>query len=98
MKYILFYEILNLQEAEKRLKHLQEVAEKLQKEVAPTLKSLTPPFLYPDLSGGIQLVEVEAIEEIVAIVSFYEGVAEVSVSPLVEVAQALEVQDKVSKL
>ncbi|TFG15028.1 hypothetical protein EU537_01960 [Candidatus Thorarchaeota archaeon] len=98
MKFVLFYESEDLVEEQKKMKRFDEVWKNLAKERDVTMKPITPPFAYPDLTGAIQLVEAENIEDIIALVSYYYDVGRFSVQPIVEMEQALEVFNKVSEL
>jgi len=97
MKYVLFYETENMGEAEKRMQRFQEAISKMEKEGTSTGKLLTPPYVYPDLSGGFQLIEAEHINDIVALVTFYYGAAKFTVKQLVEIDEVLKIREKVSK-
>ena len=97
MKYVLFYETDNMGEAEKRMQRLQEALSRMEKNGTSTGKLLTPPYVYPDLSGGIQLIEAEHINDIVTLVTFYYGAAKFSVKPLVEADEVLKIREKLSK-
>ena len=98
MKFVLFYESEDLIEEQEKMKHFEEFWKNLTKEREVTMKPITPPFAYPDLTGAIQLVEAENIEDIVAIVSYYYDAGRFSVQPIVDMDKALEVFNKVSEL
>jgi len=97
MKYVLFYETDDMVEAEKRMRRLQEALSKMQKNGTSTWKPLTPPYVYPDLSGGMQLIEAEHINDLLALVTFYYGAAKFTVKPLVEADEVIKIRDKLSK-
>ena len=84
-------------EAEKRMQRLQEALSKMEKEGTSTGKLLTPPFVYPDLSGGFQLIEADHINDIVSLVTFYHGAAKFTFKQLVEIDEVLKIRDKISK-
>mgnify|MGYP006311100627 CR=1 FL=1 len=98
MKFVLFYESEDLIEEQEKMKRFDEVWKNLAKEREITMNPITPPFAYTDLTGAIQLVEADNIEDIVALVSYYHEVGRFSVQPIVEMDQALEVFNQVSEL
>ncbi|MBS3793986.1 MAG: hypothetical protein KGY80_03770, partial [Candidatus Thorarchaeota archaeon] len=59
---------------------------------------LSPAYAYPDLSGGFQIVEADNVEEVMALAAFYEDVGEISISPIVEADELIEIREQVSKL
>jgi len=97
MKYVLSMQFVNVTDFDKRRQHLHEVSEKM-KEMTPTLKGLSPAYAYPDLSGGFQIVEADNVEEVMALAAFYEDVGEISISPIVEADELIEIREQVSKL
>jgi len=96
MKYVLFFEATDVEEAMKRQKKLQEISKKM-KEEDKKMKLLTPVYTYADLSGGFEIVETDDIEEIVGLVSYFYGSVTYKVIPIIEEDRLAKIVDDVTK-
>ncbi|MFX1606557.1 MAG: DUF3303 family protein [Promethearchaeota archaeon] len=96
MKYVLFFESTDAVEALKREKKLQEISKKV-KEEDKKMKALTPVYTYADLSGGLEIIETDDIEEIVGLVSYFSGAVNYKVIPIIEKDRLVEIADDVAK-
>lgn len=97
MKFLIFFEIEDAAEAQVRFANIKKVSEKAKEMGLSTGKALSPPYLFADLRGGIQLLEAESAEALIALASYYYGVSKFKYKPLADIKDVIEIQEKMQK-
>jgi len=98
MKFIVFFTNTDTETAKTKVEAYRKISKKLKEQgEEPTIKSLSPPYVYPDLTGGFQLLETNSAEGLAFMAAFYDE-SEFTFQPILEMNKAFEVVDELVKL
>jgi hypothetical protein len=97
MKYVLYYDTTDAAKAAERVMASRAIGKKM-KEEEKKLKAVTPSYSHADLSGGVQIVETDDIEELVGMIAFYHGATKIRAVPIIELDRLMWIADEVNKI
>ena len=100
MKFIMFYKggygKVDPQKAKEKLEKMAKMSKKAQSEGHVPAKQLTPGYVYADGSKGFQILETDDIDNLAAIVAFYEF-EHAEIIPIIETLHAIEMVEELQQ-
>ena len=97
MKYVLYIKTLDPAGSIERVQMSRELGKKM-KEEEKKVKAITPAYMHADLSGSVQIVETDDIEELCGMIAFYYGVNEIKAVPILPPDRVMWIADEIKKL
>jgi len=95
LKYLCLYDLIDHEEALKRMRKLAEISKKY-KEEDKKLRSETP-YSYADLTGGFQIIETDDFEHLADFATFYYGAVGMKIIPIIETKRLVELYEENKK-
>ena len=100
MKFLLFYKggygNVDPQKAKEKLEKMAKMSKKVQAEGHVPAKQLTPGYVYADGSKGFQILETDDIDNLAAIIAFYEF-EEAEIIPIIETLHAIDMVEELKR-
>lgn len=96
MKFIVSFEGGDIETAKKKIEDFNKMVEKAVKAGLPSWKSFSPLYIYANIQGGFQLIEVDNAESLAAMAIFYED-SDFTFTPILDMSEAFELKDKIDK-